>query len=106
MSIMQAKKHSIIDDLKHVLHREGYAYSTQKIYSDWAVRYIKYYHFQTREALTFNPNLCVEQFLSYLAIEKNVAPSTQNQALNALAFFFSNVLNTYLEGIAPSRSSK
>jgi len=41
-----------------------------------------------------------------LAVNNNVAPSTQNQALNALAFFISKVLNISLEGIPTSRSRK
>lgn len=106
MSVKHTRKHSIIDDLKRILRREGYAYSTEKSYSDWAIRYIKHHHFQTREALTLNPNVCVEQFLSHLVVDKNVAPSTQNQALNALVFLFSKVLGIQLEGLTPSRSRK
>ncbi|MCF6299066.1 MAG: phage integrase N-terminal SAM-like domain-containing protein [Thiomicrorhabdus sp.] len=33
----------------------------------------------------------VEQFLTHLAVHKNVAPSTQNQAFNALVFLYSKV---------------
>ncbi|MFO8102464.1 MAG: integron integrase, partial [Dehalococcoidia bacterium] len=40
----------------------------------------------------------VEQFLTYLALEENVAPSTQNQAMNALVFLYKQVLKTPLEG--------
>lgn len=38
----------------------------------------------------------IEQFLSHLAVQKNVSPSTQNQALNALVFLFREVLKKYL----------
>jgi integron integrase len=34
----------------------------------------------------------VVAYLQYLAVERNVAPSTQNQALNALVFFYDKVL--------------
>ncbi len=35
----------------------------------------------------------IQQYLSYLAVERKVSTSTQNQALNALVFFYRQVLN-------------
>ena len=40
----------------------------------------------------------VEAFLTNLAIDKNVAPSTQNQAMNALVFSYKRVLNQTMDG--------
>lgn len=40
----------------------------------------------------------VEAFLTNLAIDKNVAPSTQNQAMNALVFRYERVLNQTMDG--------
>ena len=34
----------------------------------------------------------IEKYLTFLARDRNVAPSTQNQALNALVFFYKHVL--------------
>jgi len=49
----------------------------------------------------------IEKFLSYLATEKNVAASTQRQALNALVFLYREVLDQPLDGkIAPFRSKR
>lgn len=39
----------------------------------------------------------LQDFLSKLAIERKVAPSTQNQALNAIVFFYRHVLNKNIE---------
>ncbi len=39
----------------------------------------------------------IAQFLTYLAAERKVSASTQNQALNALAFLYKRVLNTRLD---------
>ena len=41
----------------------------------------------------------VADFLSHLAVTKNVAPSTQNQALNAWVFLYQNVLERPLQEI-------
>ena len=43
----------------------------------------------------------VRSFLSYLAQERNVAASTQNQALHALLFLYSAVLEQPLEALGP-----
>ena len=34
----------------------------------------------------------IEQFLTYLAVERKVSPSTQNQAFSALLFLYKEVL--------------
>ena len=39
----------------------------------------------------------IQNFLSHLAAEKNVAASTQNQALSAILFLYRNVLNIEIE---------
>ena len=49
----------------------------------------------------------IETFLTFLAREKKVAPSTQNQALNALVFLYKHVLKQPLnEKINAERASK
>jgi integron integrase len=40
----------------------------------------------------------IEAFLTHLAVEGRVAPSTQNQAMNALVFLYKKVLKESLEG--------
>lgn len=39
----------------------------------------------------------IEEYLTYLAVDRNVAASTQNQALSALLFLYQNVLKRDLE---------
>lgn len=48
----------------------------------------------------------VEDFLNYLAIERNVAASTQNQAFNALVFLYKRVLKSPFENLKAARSRK
>ena len=48
----------------------------------------------------------VEDFLNYLALERNVAASTQNQAFNALVFLYKRVLESPLENVKATRSRK
>jgi hypothetical protein len=39
----------------------------------------------------------IEEFLTHLAVEENVAASTQNQALNAILFLYKEVLKQELD---------
>ncbi len=48
----------------------------------------------------------LERFLSDLACERNVAASTQNQALNAILFFYKEVLNQPVHGIDALRAKR
>lgn len=46
----------------------------------------------------------VEAFLTHLAVNRDVSPATQNQALNALIFLYREVLEVPLEGIDAMRA--
>ncbi|MBO1927225.1 integron integrase [Thiomicrorhabdus sp. 6S2-11] len=101
-----AKKSSILDEMRMQLRREGYAFSTENSYCDWVKRFVKFYHFEGRDAMLQDSAAKVEQFLTHLAVEQNVAPSTQNQALNALVYCYSKVLQAPFSAVKASRSHK
>jgi len=66
-----------------------YSPSTLKTYANW-VR--KFYSFtESKDPRSLTP-IDVKKFLAYLAIKKKVSASTQNQAFNALLFFYRHVL--------------
>jgi integron integrase len=62
---------------------------TTEAYTHWIVRFILY-HKKQHPALMGAPEL--RAFLTHLAIDLKVSASTQNQALNAIAFLYQNVL--------------
>ncbi len=47
----------------------------------------------------------IRTFLTYLAVEKNVAPSTQNQALQALLFLYRMLRNRQVGVTTAARAS-
>lgn len=100
------KKPSLLDEMRSQMRREGYAYSTENSYCDWVKRFVKFHGFQNREAMLQNASANVEQFLTHLAVAQSVAPSTQNQALNALVYCYSKVLQTPFTEVKASRSRK
>lgn len=75
------------------LRLEHYAYRTEKTYLYW-IRYFVSYHQWQKPSTLAEP--AVHQFLSHLAVNKKVAASTQNQALNAIVFLYGKVLKREL----------
>jgi len=101
-----SKNSSLLEQMRNQLRRESYAYATENSYCDWVKRFVRFHRMTERESMFEKPEQRVEQFLTDLAINRKVAASTQNQALNALVFCYGKVLNRPLEGISASRSHK
>lgn len=100
------KKQNLLGQMRIQLRREGYAYATEVSYCDWVKRFVKFHGFKDRVSMLESGEQGVEQFLTSLAVHNKVAPSTQNQALNALVYCFDKVLNRPLVGVSASRSNK
>ena len=64
---------------------------TERSYAGWVVRFVHFHNMQSSEDLLL-PEPKIEAFLTYLPVEQNVAPATQNQAINALGFLYKRVL--------------
>ncbi|WP_419176282.1 integron integrase [Desulfosediminicola sp.] len=80
------------------LRLRHYARTTEKIYLQWVKQFLA---FCINKDKKFNDTNAITQtlakdFLAYLAINKHVSASTQNQAFNALLLFFKVVLDVEL----------
>ena len=96
----------LLDRVRDTLRRKNYAYRTEQAYTSWIKRYIFFHHLKHPGDLTERD---IESFLTYLAVQLNVAPSTQNQALAALIFLYQEVLQIPLDEEilpAPAKRSK
>ncbi len=89
-----AKK--LLDQLSDTLRTKHYSYRTEETYLDWVRRYILFHHKQ-HPASMGAPE--IRAFLAHLATERNVAASTQNQALSAILFLYREVLQKEIEPI-------
>lgn len=69
---------------------------TERAYLSWIIRFIRFHGLKHPDRLA-EPD--VAAFLTYLAVERKVAASTQIQALSALLFLYSDVLGRRLESI-------
>ena len=105
-SLMPNNKISILQEMRLLMRKLGYAYNTENTYCDWVKKYIKFTKLQNKDELLINKEANVEQYLSFLATKLEVAAATQNQAFNALIFLYSKVLQTPLANISARRSRK
>src|SRR5919106_744911 len=87
----------LLDQVRQVLRLHHYSIHTERAYLDWIVRYVRFPRMRSRDDL-FPPEPNIEAFLTDLALHRNVAAATQNQAMNALVFLYKRVLHHAMEG--------
>ncbi len=94
-SVRQAHPEQI-ESLIAKIRTRGYSIRTEQAYELWLCRFIAFHknasplHLGSQE---------VNAFLEYLAVDRNVAINTQNQALNALVFFYKHVIDKPLDDL-------
>jgi len=93
----------LIDQLKHAIRVRNYSIRTEQAYVHWVRRYI-YFHDKKHPDEMHDQEIV--QFLTYLAVNRNVAANTQNQALNALVFLYRHVLKKPLGDISTATRAK
>jgi len=81
---------SLLDRVHATCRRRHFSHHTEKSYRRWIVRYVRFHDTTHPRDLDASD---VRAFLNHLAVDRNVAASTQNQALNALVFLYDDVLD-------------
>ncbi len=82
-------KPKLLDPVRAKIRIKHDSIRTEQAYVDWIRRYILF-HGKRHPPKMGKP--AVEQFLSHLAVERNVAASTQHQALSAILLLYKEVL--------------
>lgn len=85
----QPPKKPLLERMRDALRARHYSIRTETSYLDWARRFILFHHKRHPETMGASE---VTAFLTHLAVEKNVAASTQTQALSAILFLYRSVL--------------
>jgi len=91
-----SKDRKLLDEVRDVMRLHHYSIHTERTYCDWIKRYIRHHSMTGRQDL-IDGEAKIEAFLKHLAVDKTVAPSTQNQAMNALVFLYKHVLKHRLD---------
>lgn len=94
---MVSKPPKQLDQVRRVIRSKHDSYRTEQAYIDWIKRFI-FFHKKRHPAEMGADE--IQAYITYLANERNVAASTQNQALSAILFLYRYVLQKDL--ILPS----
>lgn len=89
-------KGRLLDQVRQTIRALHYSRSTEDSYCYWIRFYIRFHGCHHPVELTAEH---VSQFLTFLAVHRNVAAATQNQALNAIVFLYNRVLQQPLDHI-------
>jgi integron integrase len=96
----------LLDLVRNRIRVKHYSMRTEQAYVDWIRRFIRF-NGNRHPAVLEPPD--IERFLTSLAVDLNVAASTQNQALSALLFLYREVLATelpWLDGAVRAKGSR
>ena len=93
----------LLDQVRDAIRLKHYSIRTEETYVDWIRRFILF-HGKRHPRQMGTPE--IEAFLTHLAVDRKVAASTQNQALNALLFLYRDVLKMNLGPVDAVRARK
>ena len=79
----------LLDQVRNVIRKKHYSIRTEHAYVTWITQYILFHKKRHPKDMGEKE---ISQYISYLATDRNVASSTQNQALNAIFFLYKQVL--------------
>jgi len=91
-----ASSPKLLDRVRWHLRVKHYSIRTEQAYVDWIRRYILFHRKRHPKEMGEKE---ITEFLTHLAVQRNVAASTQNQAFSALLFLYQRVLERKLEFI-------
>lgn len=94
---------NFIDHLRVFIRSQNKSWKTEKTYVSWIRRFIFFHHKKNPKDMGAQE---VEQFLTYLTVQRNVAPSTQATALNALVFLYKQFLGRELGELEFNKSKR
>ena len=86
----------LLDQVRDQIRTRHYSIRTEEAYLRWIREYILF--FDKRHPAELGANE-ISTFLSHLAVQRNVAASTQNQALSALLFLYREVLDLPIDWV-------
>ena len=90
--VKQPKK--LLDQVRDRIRLKHYSIRTEQSYTSWIKRFILFHNKKHPKDMGVAE---IEAFLTHMAVERKVAQSTQNQALNAIIFLYREILGIELK---------
>lgn len=84
----------LMDEVHAAIRAHHYSFYTERAYSAWILKFIRFNNLRHPKEMGEQE---IQTYLSYLATERHVSASTQNQALSALLFLYRKVLGQDLD---------
>jgi integron integrase len=100
---MTADREELVARATEILRTQHKSYRTEKSYVSWIRRFLAHTTGVSGDGLSQRH---VREYLTYLAVERHVAASTQEQAFNAILFLYRNVLHQRIEGLRQTIRSR
>lgn len=88
-SFSAKSKPKLLEQVRNAVRTRHYSLRTEEAYVRWIKRFILFHGKRHPRDMGVRE---VQQFLTYLAVERHVAASTQSQALSAILFLYQAVL--------------
>jgi site-specific recombinase XerD len=86
----------LLDQLRNRIRAKHFSLRTEQNYVQWVKRFILFH--QKRHPAEMGARE-INEYLTFLAVNANVAAATQNQALNAIIFFYREIINRDIPNI-------
>ncbi|WP_285834444.1 integron integrase [Kangiella sp. TOML190] len=96
-------KSPFINSIRNIMRVNQYSFQTEKTYLYWIKDYIRFHAYDHPQNLSEKD---VSNYLSYLAVTRNVSISTQKIALNAIVFLYKRILKNPLGQLTDIQRSK
>ena len=96
----------LLDQVRDRIRVKHYSLCNEDAYVGWIKHFILFHNKRHPREMGARE---IEAFLSYLATERDVSASTQNQALSAVLFLYKEVLEIqlpWLDGVTRARTPK
>lgn len=91
-------KLKLLDQVRRLIRARHYSHRTEEAYVHWIRRYIVFHNKRHPSEMGAAD---VSAFLTWLAVERRVSASTQNQALAGLLFLYRDVLHVEMGSVPP-----
>jgi integron integrase len=105
-AVTSKNTYEVIEETKRLIRLKHYSYSTERTYIQWIERFLQYNGQTAKKAISEIDATDFKNFISHLALKQRVSASTQNQAFNAILFFFRYVLGKETGNIADTVRAK
>lgn len=96
-------KSLLLGKMRTEIRRRNYSYRTEQAYTGWVIRFVTFHN-------TTHPSKMAEaqvvEFLNHLSEDRNVAASTQNQALCAILFLYEHIIGQPLDELQNLKRAK